>query len=899
MASSKSRRNARPKDDGKLNWADQIKTFYQASTSVPAKEFLKDIFVPTKGKQITEENLSPEAVSLLAQMSKDKKVKAGDVFSFSYDDYNKYGAQLSALFQGKGGEDVHKNFVQRLANLSPADELKFTLGETSIKVDKDGIARAVDQYDFNTWADFSAEPDENGVYPTYTPEEFEKLGLSFADAIEKTVRNSPSNYQMIRNIGFLLGSKDYKDNVKDKGRKVEINLGAVVEPTGLAVKESKRPRARVKDRITLDLSPEAPTENDIMSYLEKAPKRELAPEKSIRPQERPRDETAELFGEVSRYLDELPERELAPQESLRPQARPRDETEELLSEPKEAEEKTLAPQSSMRPQARPTAQVEDSQSVDTDSMSFGDAFKYYTDETDQDVFEWRGKKYKAERKFAEGGMVDRQMTKLYQEGGLADDGARVEPVTGNEVPPGSMAEEVRDDVNAKLSEGEYVLPADVVRFIGLGQIERMVAKAKKGLEEMDANGRIGGEPVNEDGVPMEDDELTPEEMQMLAEALGQAPTGMAMGGMVTPDPYQQQQMQYTQPVGMAEGGLTPAAPFNPSQYQFGGPSGSMGSSGGIQVVEYINTDTGETRLVSILNGKPMGVVPPGFVPSTPEAVAQAQKNSQKVETKTEGTTDVLSPGNDSESDQRRAEQANQTSSEGGYDKWASENYDDIVKNPLEYVEGQLGKEDELLDKAIKAGTLALGSTMGPLGMALGVGVSAIKELTPLSNARAALDLAKEQGVSQDILDEMTTKIEKYEDALPRGLDLIDNSVAPGTMKSSALKKYGATSTTKSEAKPSTKLFVPSTQKPAQTEDGAREEQLAQERYEEFQKDYEKNVKDAEENQYGQTTGKGLTVEDIEDSLTPMAKGGFVSKPSNYKSKVTRKKENKRRGLGSK
>src|SRR6056300_2100913 len=82
-----------------------------------------------------------------------------------------------------------------------------------------------------------------------------------------------------------------------------------------------------------------------------------------------------------------------------------------------------------------------------------------------------------------------------EEGGLTDDGTTVDPVSGNEVPPGSMAEEVRDDVPAQLSEGEYVVPADVVRYYGVKFFEDLRSEAKMGLGEMEQNGRIGGEPV--------------------------------------------------------------------------------------------------------------------------------------------------------------------------------------------------------------------------------------------------------------------------------------------------------------------------------------------------------------------------------------------------------------------
>ena len=74
----------------------------------------------------------------------------------------------------------------------------------------------------------------------------------------------------------------------------------------------------------------------------------------------------------------------------------------------------------------------------------------------------------------------------------------VDPVSGNEVPPGSLPEEVRDDIPAMLSEGEYVVPADVLRFYGVKFFEDLRAQAKMGLAEMESNGRIGGEPIEEE-----------------------------------------------------------------------------------------------------------------------------------------------------------------------------------------------------------------------------------------------------------------------------------------------------------------------------------------------------------------------------------------------------------------
>jgi hypothetical protein len=86
-------------------------------------------------------------------------------------------------------------------------------------------------------------------------------------------------------------------------------------------------------------------------------------------------------------------------------------------------------------------------------------------------------------------------------------GQEVDPVSGNEVPLGSEPEEVRDDIDAKLSEGEYVVPADVVKYFGVKFFEDLRSQAKMGFSQMDANGRIGGEPVVEDELPFDVSEL--------------------------------------------------------------------------------------------------------------------------------------------------------------------------------------------------------------------------------------------------------------------------------------------------------------------------------------------------------------------------------------------------------
>jgi len=74
-------------------------------------------------------------------------------------------------------------------------------------------------------------------------------------------------------------------------------------------------------------------------------------------------------------------------------------------------------------------------------------------------------------------------------------------------PPGATPEEVADDIPAMLSEGEYVLPANVVRYIGLERITDMHKGVLHEIQQMEDLGII--QNVDEDGKPEnDDDEMT-------------------------------------------------------------------------------------------------------------------------------------------------------------------------------------------------------------------------------------------------------------------------------------------------------------------------------------------------------------------------------------------------------
>ena len=102
------------------------------------------------------------------------------------------------------------------------------------------------------------------------------------------------------------------------------------------------------------------------------------------------------------------------------------------------------------------------------------------------------------------------MEEMFQE--AATEGMDVDPVSGNDIPEGVSGKNVRDDVDAKLSEGEFVIPAYAVKFFGVNFFEKLLKKAKKGNEELAEEGRSEGE-----GLEMQTGGLVP-----ASKAIGQA-----------------------------------------------------------------------------------------------------------------------------------------------------------------------------------------------------------------------------------------------------------------------------------------------------------------------------------------------------------------------------------------
>ena len=205
----------------------------------------------------------------------------------------------------------------------------------------------------------------------------------------------------------------------------------------------------------------------------------------------------------------------------------------------------------------------------------------------------------------------------------------VDPVSGNDVPVGSLPEEVRDDIPAQLSEGEYVVPADVVRYYGVKFFEDLRIQAKMGFDEMAANGRIGGDPIDEEDI---DIEFSMDDLEVVE---------MDEGGDVKKEPkfknryekimyYLSQLMKEKEEEEEKRKGKSIAEQINfGGKYDEGGDvfaqkggfdmteagkdTTGIGSSSTFEARTYMN-DAGHKIIIMFINGEPVTPIPEGYYP---------------------------------------------------------------------------------------------------------------------------------------------------------------------------------------------------------------------------------------------------------------------------------------------
>ena len=288
---------------------------------------------------------------------------------------------------------------------------------------------------------------------------------------------------------------------------------------------------------------------------------------------------------------------------------------------------------------------------------------------------------------AKGGNIAGQM-EMFEDGGLKDQGGTIDPVSGNDVPSGSTQEEVRDDIPAQLSEGEFVFPADVVRFIGLEKLMRIRQRAKSGLQMMEDMGQMGNseEAIMPDDLPFsledldmdDDEEYNDGEMDMAQGGVVYAANGF--GGTTTRksafDNTAQriQPMKYTPPpiptstpaggftYGSQEGANKGKLKFQDLYKDVGGPD---------EYRTYVN-DAGAEIQVPFKGGKMLTGfrLPEGFKPKTDKVDTTTTQSAKTKSARVESTSD----GGDSEV----SDLGGARTTIGGVDYAVSYNFDGTV-----------------------------------------------------------------------------------------------------------------------------------------------------------------------------------------------------------------------------
>lgn len=209
----------------------------------------------------------------------------------------------------------------------------------------------------------------------------------------------------------------------------------------------------------------------------------------------------------------------------------------------------------------------------------------------------------------------------------------VDPVSGNPVPIGVEPENVRDDIDAKLSVGEYVVPAQAVQFHGVDKFEKLVKSAEKGMADMQANGRVGGEPV-----ALEDE---------VAQAFAQGGMVGDLDGLITKvraavesDPSLRESLQ-RKGITFAEGGFVPGA-WTPPGITYFQDSSAVGSGTGVEYRIFTNAE-GHRISIPFMNGEPQIPIPPGYFPEgqAPESQAREERDAYPAEEAYQGPHDWL------------------------------------------------------------------------------------------------------------------------------------------------------------------------------------------------------------------------------------------------------------------
>ena len=270
----------------------------------------------------------------------------------------------------------------------------------------------------------------------------------------------------------------------------------------------------------------------------------------------------------------------------------------------------------------------------------------------------------------------KKQMEMFELGGLKDQGETTDRKSRNKVPVGSLKKEVRDDVPINISEGEFVLPADVVRYHGLEKIMNLRQNAKSGLELMNKMGQMGNsdQATLPDNIPfqpqnyqqggiavqnpqVQNPQIIPDvQKQNQVPGINYAPPNQLA---LRPSIYSQKGQQpivKPQPPKQPQVKLPDSPTYGQPNYRLPtgtastGPtfSGLIGAQFGqlqkSETKKYVNPETGEELFIPFVNGEPVYPIPAGFIFEAD--VKEEEKKEEAGEVKTTSVRDEGEGGDD-------------------------------------------------------------------------------------------------------------------------------------------------------------------------------------------------------------------------------------------------------------
>tara|TARA_R110002074_G_scaffold352868_3_gene524333 strand:+ start:1144 stop:3033 length:1890 start_codon:yes stop_codon:yes gene_type:complete len=279
---------------------------------------------------------------------------------------------------------------------------------------------------------------------------------------------------------------------------------------------------------------------------------------------------------------------------------------------------------------------------------------------------------------------------------------QVDPVSGNIAPIGSKPEEVRDDIDIRVSTGEYVINAQTVRYFGEDFFNELQEAASEGFKRI----KEGEE------LPFRDDELDTEDDQ--AEEV--EPEGFAYGGVVK---------------GYDEGGSVVPEPVGGGYGQYGGTGTAFT---GYQSKVFVNDATNQQITIFHFNGRPLSRIPKGFrekgeTPVEEQTIAAATDSTDA----NEGLTDEIKK---SSTDWRNK----------NVESWSDDEYASYYAQLNSNIKA--GKSALDLDEGEQLVTSLLSGPFGLLGKVFGAD-SAIESLMKKQKLKRAEDIFNHVSTLED------------------------------------------------------------------------------------------------------------------------------------------------------